>query len=268
MPEDTKSGFWSPATLRNRLPHLVSPSSEHRIKQGAIELRMGREAFVTGGGGRIALPEKTGDVVIPPGQFALLLTEERITIPADAIGLISIKFGLKARGLVNVSGFHVDPGFCGWLTFSVYNAGPREVTISRGKEAFMIWYASWDSQLAATELYSASNNTGRGQQEKLDDDLIMNLQGEIASPGALRADIDKLRTDFTTLTASHSTLKTVFTITITACISVVVAVVGWWVTSRNNQQPPLQNQAPAATQIAAPPTSPAVGSSTALQSKP
>lgn len=252
MPDPLKPGFWSPATLRNRLSHLVSPSSEHRIKQGAVELRMGREAFVTGGGGRIALPENSGDVVIPPGQFALLLTEEKITVPADAIGFISIKFGLKARGLVNVSGFHVDPGFSGWLTFSVYNAGPREVTISRGKEAFMIWFASWDNALATGELYSPATNTGRGQQQKLDDDLIMNLQGEIASPGALRADMTELRKEFSKLEASHSTIKTLLAIAITACITVT----GWSLISRNSQQTASPNQTPTTTQSVTPPATP------------
>ena len=59
-----------------------------------------------------------------PGQFAFLLTDEIVEVPDSAMALISIKAKIKWRGLINVSGFHVDPGFKGRLIFSVYNAGP------------------------------------------------------------------------------------------------------------------------------------------------
>jgi len=58
-------------------------------------------------------------IAIPPGQLALLITEEEVAIPTNRIGFISIKFTAKMRGLINVSGFHVDPGFKGKLKFSV-----------------------------------------------------------------------------------------------------------------------------------------------------
>jgi len=59
---------------------------------------------------RLVLQDKE-DVIVPPGQFALLITEERVNIPDDKIAFISFKFSKKARGLINVSGFHVDPGY-------------------------------------------------------------------------------------------------------------------------------------------------------------
>jgi hypothetical protein len=39
----------------------------------------------------------------PPGQFALLLSSEKIRIPPDTIGFISIKARIKFRGMVNIS---------------------------------------------------------------------------------------------------------------------------------------------------------------------
>ncbi len=51
---------------------------------------------------------------------------------------------IKFRGLVNISGFHVDPGWKGRLIFSVYNAGPNHVTLQRGEKAFLIWYSTLD----------------------------------------------------------------------------------------------------------------------------
>ena len=51
--------------------------------------------------------------MIPPGQFAFLLTAETVTMPDNAIAFISIKARLKFNGLINISGFHVDPGYRG-----------------------------------------------------------------------------------------------------------------------------------------------------------
>jgi dCTP deaminase len=43
-------------------------------------------------------------------------------------------------GLVNVSGFHVDPGFRGRLKFSVYNAGSESIILGVGERLFPIWF--------------------------------------------------------------------------------------------------------------------------------
>jgi dCTP deaminase len=81
---------------------------------------------------------------IPAGQFGFILTEERVTVPKEAIAFISIRARYKFRGLVNVSGFHVDPAYEGRLIFAVFNAGPGPVHLSQGEECFLIWYADLD----------------------------------------------------------------------------------------------------------------------------
>jgi len=81
---------------------------------------------------------------VPAGQFGFILTEERVTVPQEAIAFISIRAGYKFRGLVNVSGFHVDPHYEGRLIFSIFNAGPGPVHLSRGEPCFLIWYADLD----------------------------------------------------------------------------------------------------------------------------
>nr|WP_267902434.1 deoxycytidine triphosphate deaminase [Sinorhizobium meliloti] len=81
---------------------------------------------------------------IPPGQFAFLLTEETVKVPPTAMAFISMKATFKMKGLINVSGFHVDPGWEGPLVFAVFNAGPAPVHLQRGLPLFLIWYADLD----------------------------------------------------------------------------------------------------------------------------
>lgn len=183
--------FWGSEKLRAELGQLVSPYKAELVTQGSIELRMGREAFVTGGEGKRVVLEKDGeDFVIPPGQFGQLLTLERVHVPTTAIAFISIKFKHKLRGLVNVSGFHVDPGYDGWLVLSVYNAGASNIRLSRGDATFLIWYADLDKPMSDGDKYKG----GRGQKERIPDEYIMEIDGDIASPGSLKSEIDGLET--------------------------------------------------------------------------
>ena len=147
--------FWRGETLKQKLPHLVAPYDETAIDCAAYTLHVGAEVYISPDR-QIPAPDRhtkrlllQGDsFTIPPGQFAFLVTEERIRVPDDALALISIKAKLKFNGLVNISGFHVDPGYDGHLLFSVFNAGPRPLHLERGQPLFLIWYASLDGVTA------------------------------------------------------------------------------------------------------------------------
>lgn len=143
--------FWSDATLKRRLPDLIRPFSSENVSCSSYELGLGLEAYITPvHDAKIAERVKQklapdGSVLIPKGQFAFLITDEVIRVPVDAMAFISIKAGIKFRGLVNVSGFHVDPGYNGRLVFSVFNAGAADVKLHCDERVFLIWYAGLDA---------------------------------------------------------------------------------------------------------------------------
>lgn len=142
--------FWSSQTLEARLPKLIEPFNEERIDSASYELSLGEEVHIS------ALPDtphkdrkttilkEKEAVVIPPGQFAFLITLEKVSIPESCIAFISMKFGAKAKGLINVSGFHIDPGYKGRLIFAVYNAGPLSFQMKYGERLFSLWIADLD----------------------------------------------------------------------------------------------------------------------------
>lgn len=109
-----------------------------------FDLKLGEQAFISDNSKPILL-EKNGYLVIEPGTFALLETEEHIDMPHDLMGFIAVKFSFKKLGLVNISGFHVDPGYKGKLIFSVYNAGPNDILMQRNKPVFMIFFSNLTS---------------------------------------------------------------------------------------------------------------------------
>jgi dCTP deaminase len=129
--------FWSGETLLSRLPPLIRPFDPTKVDCAAYTLRVGSEIYVSPSESEqdpkkitIQKLDPSQCFTIPAGQFAFLLTEEKITVPLGAIAFISMKSGIKLRGLVNVSGFHVDPGYSGHLIFAVFNAGPKDVEMT------------------------------------------------------------------------------------------------------------------------------------------
>lgn len=95
--------FWSSQKIEANLKRLTDHPDKDMVDCNALTLRVGGEVYVTPGLEQPApnLHTKTllnpnQPIPIPPGQFAFLLTEERITIPAEQMGFISVVWGTLA----------------------------------------------------------------------------------------------------------------------------------------------------------------------------
>ncbi|MET4252966.1 deoxycytidine triphosphate deaminase [Bradyrhizobium sp. LA6.7] len=143
--------FWGGLRLRDELPNLITDYTDDRIDGAAYRLRVGPEVYVSPTGEaddprnkpKTQLKKGQG-FTVPAGQFGFILTEENVKVPPTAIAFISMRAKYKFQGLVNVSGFHVDPNYDDRLIFSVFNAGPGPVHLSQGEECFLIFYATLD----------------------------------------------------------------------------------------------------------------------------
>lgn len=159
--------FWSGNKLTVEIPRqkIIEEFHAEQVDCSAYTLTLGAEYFVTPDYSTpvrkntkqtlatskrwdqsLPLTQRVegGPMNVPPGQFAFLLTEEFLCIPDNVMGFISLKSSAKWRGLINVSGFHVDPGFQGRLIYSVYNAGPSPIQLNRGQDLFLLWLADLD----------------------------------------------------------------------------------------------------------------------------
>lgn len=182
---------WSGETLKLRLPALIRPYDPGAIDCAAYTLHVGGELYVSPSDlkhveeSAVRRLRPGEDSVIPPGQFAFLITEEEVAVPEGALALISIKAKIKWRGLVNVSGFHVDPGYRGKLIFAAFNAGPSPIHLRRGEECFLIWYLSLDT------VPSNSVKSGRGYMN-ITSELVSPVSGEWKSLSMLDSRLDKV----------------------------------------------------------------------------
>jgi dCTP deaminase len=170
---------------------LVSDCDPKNISCCSYELSLGNEAYVTSFKDQSKKTYIDGEqIVIEPGQFGILLAKNKIKLPIDVMGFISIKASQKFRGLVNVSGFHVDPGFEGYLKYSVYNAGSQNINLTVGDPLFLIWF----SDVVENEISYSGNHAGKPMITSED---VMRIQGDVASPAALNERIKNLENKMT-----------------------------------------------------------------------
>lgn len=176
--------IWSSARVRKELGSIIDPADESRIKHSAYELGLGQEACLSGSNERKML--NCGEPLwIKPGQIAALTTEEIVSIPVETLAFISMKFSATSPGLINISGFHVDPGFKGRLVFTVYNAGTEACVVRRGEPLFLIWFAD---RSEADDPYDGRHKN----QSRIPNEVLAQISTETASPAALDKRIGKL----------------------------------------------------------------------------
>jgi len=206
--------FWGGPRLAEQIPKLgiVKPYDEKLIDCNAYTLCMGDECYIsTESGlsfsknkkrylkedqyfsdGQEKIIKKGENFVIPPGQFAFLLTQEVVSIPENMMGFISLRSGIKFKGLVNISGFHVDPGFKGNLIYSVFNAGPSQIHLARGETVFKLWLTDLEGPIEKKYVFPE----GTGQNE-IPNSLISEVSRPVHSIQQLSERVTNLEHTYT-----------------------------------------------------------------------
>jgi dCTP deaminase len=184
--------FWSGEKIAAN-PFVVTEFSLDQVDANAYNLRMGncyfRTADDSGGKDQKKTALSTGEsFIIPAGQFAFLLTRETVNVPRDAMAFISMRTGIKFQGLINVSGFHVDPGYSGKLIYAVYNASPSPVQICEGDQIFKVWFADLDR--TSHQRYVFQGNA----QNEISNALVRGMSKEIFSLQSLAEKMRELET--------------------------------------------------------------------------
>ena len=255
--------FWSGEKLDERLPDLITPFDASKIDCAAYRLTVGPEAYVSPPSGKDNADAHTKEqlaagegIAVPPGQFGFLVTDEVVRVPQDTLGFISIRAKVKSRGLVNVSGFHVDPGYKGRLVFAVFNAGPAPVHLARGDDSFLIWFADLDR--VSEHVKRDEGHTG------ISSDLINPIAGKVQSLAGLDEKIKATKEDLEkrlhTFERTGAVLLMIGTILLGALATFTLTRAPAWLATANNppklaatSDPPSPAQ-PAVPPSAAPPT--------------
>ena len=155
------------------------------VRHCSYDLRLGEEAYIVGQ--RAPKKLRTGDpyLSLSPGQFAILTCYEDLKLDRDLMAFITLRNKFKMQGLVNVSGFHVDPSFQEKLVFAVQNVGPSDIRLKFMDPTFTIFFAMVENN-------DMPDRTDIRKGIELSD--IQQLGGSTITLSKLKKEIDQLRT--------------------------------------------------------------------------
>lgn len=101
---------------------------EASLQGSSYDARIGNRALLGGQDAEINVAQK-GSVTIHPGEFVLIVTQEKFKLSSVIAGHLGIRSYYSRKGLVILAGLQIDPGFEGHLVVGGFNASPRRLTL-------------------------------------------------------------------------------------------------------------------------------------------
>ena len=106
----------------------ISDFSESCLQPASYDLRVGEEAY-TVSKNKIIYLQKEKAVEILPGDFALIMTHEKLSFPTNMVGRFGLRSIYARKGLLLTGGPQIDPGFEGKLIFGVVNFSSQSIDL-------------------------------------------------------------------------------------------------------------------------------------------
>lgn len=151
----------------------IEPFDEQSLQPASYDLRIGKKMLVSGEEAQIDM-EARRSVTLKAGQFALLTTLERITLPNDIAAHIGMKSYYVRKGIVLLAGLQIDPGWDGFLVLGMYNASPRSITLDyQGPICSIDFYKL---AVPVSKGFLTSEEQRRGEIPRVDKDYLRTLE--------------------------------------------------------------------------------------------
>ncbi len=184
---------------RNKIEELAAKGlligekyNPKNVRQASYDLGLGAEVYVVGKDVPEMLSEKSPYISLAPGQFAILTCYEEIKMPSTHMAFIALRSTYKFQGLVNISGFHVDPTHEGTLLFAVQNVGPSDIRLKYQEATFTIFFAQLLGEIEKSRAQEAGTQfKPRLRGIRLQD--VQLLGGASVTMSKLQQEIEQLR---------------------------------------------------------------------------
>lgn len=143
---------------KNKKP-LISNWDDSIFKNNPakVELRLGDYCYCSRNACEIIDLKKQKKVVIKPNEIFLFQTFERINMPKNLSGRMSLKMGLVSKGLLMPNLTQVDPGYSNVLFGMLYNLSSNEIELQYQQAITTLEFA--DTQIDQNSSYSGTMAT-------------------------------------------------------------------------------------------------------------
>ena len=140
----------------------VTPNRPKNIGPASLDLTLSNEIRVFKKNKPITLSEKTDykeyttkkkitSITLQPGDFILGITEEKITLPEDLVGLLSGRTRFARLGIiVHATAFFVQPGVSNRQVLEIKNISHETITLKPGLKIAQITFARTEGKAKYT----------------------------------------------------------------------------------------------------------------------
>lgn len=106
----------------------ITPFDEKQVQPATYDLRVGMYGATTSGKAKVNI-EKTGYLLLEPGDFAVVEVLEELKLTTAYAARIGLRSKYARKGLIATTGTQIDPGYEGRLIIGVTNLTPRAITL-------------------------------------------------------------------------------------------------------------------------------------------
>ncbi len=186
----------------------IEPLGDTCLQPASYDFRVGHEAFVSGSDEKIDVANR-GLVIIDPGEFAVLVTRERVRCGPQIAGQLGLESKYARQGLNLLSGPQVDPGFTGVLIVRVTNLAPRRITLAYEAPFLTCQFFKLSAPVAHPYSGSRQGQSGLNARdiEELSSSDSPTLGGMVKSLTALAEDVGELTGAVSELRRAVSEMK-------------------------------------------------------------
>lgn len=173
----------------------IEPLDDELLQPASYDLRVGAEAFISGDD-EITDVGTRGLVIIDAGEFAVLVTRERVACGPQVAAQLGLTSSYARQGLVLLSGPQIDPGFGGMLVVRVTNLSPSRVTLPFEAPFLTVQFFRLSHPVEKPYAGSRQGQTGLSPDDirELSDPDSPTIGGMVRSLAALAADVSDLKT--------------------------------------------------------------------------
>lgn len=172
----------------------IEPFEKSLLQPASYDLRVGPEAVSSSDRQKIDLVKK-GFIELAPSDFAIVLSEEIITLDNQHTARFGLRSKWARKGLVATTGPQIDPGFKGRLTVGLTNLTNKKISLSHKDEFLTVEFHRLESPVR--DVYSGPY---QGKTTLDGEDIEAALEREVLS-------ISEITETLRSLTAAVESLK-------------------------------------------------------------
>lgn len=147
-------------------PQIGSVEFGECLQADSFDLRVG----VVVAGGEVVADQRKPAWRLPPGEMAIIITEETVNMPGDLAGEVSARLSILNDGVLVLAAPHVDPGYRGPLTARVINLMDKPYRMAFGTPMLTIRFYELKerAERPVTEVVSTKKKIEKALKESRD----------------------------------------------------------------------------------------------------